>query len=82
MNKAEREHMAKVADLGCILCGGIASIHHAETGAGGRRNHMKVIPLCHAHHQGNEGIHTLGRKKWQAKYGTENELLQKVDEML
>lgn len=78
MTKAERAHMAKVRDLNCILCGGIAAVHHCETGRGGRKNHMKVLPLCYAHHQGWDGIHTLGRKAWQAKHGTEQELMQKV----
>lgn len=82
MTKSEREHMAKVRDLGCIICAGIPAIHHCETGRGGRKDHMKVLPLCYAHHQGDEGIHTLGRKKWQAKYGTEQELMAKVAGMI
>jgi len=35
-------------------------------------------PLCYCHHQGEDGIHTIGRKKWQAKYGTEQELFEKI----
>ena len=33
------------------------------------------IPLCHHHHQGGEGIHTLGTKIWEEKYGTQEDLL-------
>jgi hypothetical protein len=82
MTKSERDHMSKVAELGCIICGGIAAIHHALTGRGGRKDHMKVLPLCYAHHQGWAGIHTLGRKTWQAKFGSEQELLDKVEALL
>lgn len=82
--KEEREYWAKLADLGCIVngCRRRASIHHCGTGAGGRKNHSKVIPLCHKHHQGDEGIHTIGRKLWQIIYGTEEYLMNKAREMI
>lgn len=80
--KAERLHMQTVAGLGCIICAGPCHVHHALTGGGGRKNHMKVLPLCHYHHQGPEGIHTLSRRIWEAKYGTEEELLEEVDHIL
>jgi len=72
MKNSEKEYHAKVRDLGCIICQSPCSVHHCKTGAGGRKNHMLVIGLCHYHHQGDEGIHTLGRKAWQAKYETED----------
>lgn len=80
----EKRYHAKVRELGCIvhLCGAPAAVHHAETGAGGRKDHMKVLPLCYHHHQGDQGIHTLGRRRWQAIYGTEQELMAKVAEEL
>lgn len=73
-----------VRELGCIvhICGGPASIHHAETGGGGRKDHWKVLPLCHYHHQGDQGLHTLSRRVWEPKYGTEQELLQRVADEL
>lgn len=81
--KAEKAHMDRVAQLPCIVCGDeYVCVHHALTGAGGRRNHMAVLPLCHNHHQGREGIHTIGRKAWQAKYGHEIELLERVKKLL
>jgi hypothetical protein len=80
--KAEQEHMDAVRALGCIICYGPASIHHCDTGQGGRKDHMKALPLCHWHHQGEEGIHTLGRKRWSARFGTEQELMIKVRGML
>ena len=54
INKAEKEHLGKVAALGCIVChhegrfGVSAEVHHIRQGAGmGRRNsHFETIPLC------------------------------------
>lgn len=51
----ERRHMNRVAALGCLVCGGEATIHHV-TGYADRigrlpRSHMNVVPLCPPHHQ-------------------------------
>lgn len=73
--------MLHVAELACVVCGSWpVAVHHALTGGlgHGRKNHMLVLPLCFSCHQGERGIHTLGRKAWQAKYGMESELLEKV----
>lgn len=82
--KEERKHMEKVASLGCIICGSPCQIHHLRFGMGmGQRNsHFKTIGLCHYHHTGKEGIHTIGIKSWQKKYGTELELHEKVRQQL
>lgn len=81
--KSEREHIAKVASISCIVCGvWPVEVHHALTGYGGRRNNMKVLPLCFNHHRGVQGIHTLGRKAWQRQYATEQELLDRLDHAL
>lgn len=78
MNKKEREFQAKVRELGCIICRSPAALHHALTGAGGRKDERYVLPLCHFHHQGEQSIHTLSRRVWQEIYGTERELLEQV----
>jgi len=76
--KAQREAWALAAEKGCVICGNSqVQIHHAETGAGGRKNHDKFLVLCYLHHQGQLGIHTLGRKKWQAMFGSEQELMDR-----
>lgn len=82
--KSEKEWMSKVASIGCIICRMPATIHHIRAGMGmGQRNsHYNVLPLCHNHHQGKEGIHTLGTKTWQRKYGDEKELLKKVKSLV
>ncbi len=75
--------MAKIKLMPCVVCCWFpVGVHHAGTGAGGRKDHMKVLPLCETHHTGKLGIHTIGRRAWQARFGTESELLQKVERKL
>lgn len=92
MKSAERLHLSRVASLGCIVCRITgyeftpAEIHHPRTGMGmsQRASHFDAIPLCHIHHRtGGHGlaIHS-GQKTWEAKFGTETELLAQVKELL
>jgi len=32
--------------------------------------------ICHTHHQGSQGIHHLGNRVWEEKYGTQKEMLE------
>lgn len=80
--KAQREHWQRVSEAGCLICGAAPEIHHCHTGGGGRKNHDAVIGLCWLHHRGPQGIHFMGRKKWQAIFGYEQELLDKLESML
>lgn len=82
--RADREHMGRVAALGCILCQHLgygetpAEVHHPRTGAGmGRRaDHTDGVPLCVEHHRGDTGLHGLGRKAFEREYGiTELDLI-------
>ena len=86
MKSAERLYMRAVAELGCIVCRNLgedespANVHHIREGCGtGEKsgNHL-TIPLCHFHHQGGEGIHTLGTRVWQPRYGNELDLLNQT----
>ena len=88
--KAEKLHMNKVAELGCIACRVIgyedtpASLHHirSNVGAGQKASHYEVIPLCPHHHQhGPNAIHQ-SKKNFEADFGTELELLGMVDGLL
>lgn len=91
-NKAERQHMDRVAALGCIACMALgyldspAEIHPTRCDAGGaqRSAHTSVLPLCPTHHRiGGPGVALhAGQKTWEAKFGTETELLNQVDELL
>lgn len=91
MQKAEKQYLARVADLGCIVCdrlgypGTPAEIHHirTHTGAGRRASHFDTLPLCPEHHRGNTGLHGLGRKAFERRYSiTELELLEAVKQKL
>lgn len=82
--------LAKVADLGCIVCRnhGFESpseIHHIREGMGmGQRNdNDHVLPLCPQHHRAGypNGFHHRPRT-WQERFGTEIELLAQVKELL
>ena len=84
--KAEKEYMSSVAELGCIICGAPAELHHPRTGQGmgQRASNFDVIPLCPKHHRtGNYGtaLHA-GQKAFEAKFGTEAELLEKTKHKL
>ena len=92
MNNAEKQHCARVAGLGCILCrlkgceDSPAEVHHIRTGtgAGKRSSHFDTIGLCPTHHRlGNEALHVMGRKAFERYHGiTELELLVWVKELL
>jgi hypothetical protein len=85
--KAEKEIMAKIADLGCIICGNnLVELHHITTlrGFGGRSKHNQILPLCFLHHRGGQrgvALHE-GVKTWEDIHGTQESLLEKVNEQL
>lgn len=89
----EARFMSAIAALGCIACRKdgrhepIVSIHHID----GRTKpgaHFLVLPLCGPHHQQDDTdlrgrISVHGRKAtFQARYGTQLELLAECIEML
>jgi len=78
--KAQRARWQILRDHGCIICGqSYPSIHHLFTGGGGRKNHDKVAALCHYHHQGEQGIHTLSRKVFSERFMSEEKMQQKAE---
>jgi len=87
MKKADKEHYDKVARLGCSLCRHLGygetpcEIHHIRRA--GKRDTAPVIGLCPEHHRGNAGIHGLGRKAFEKRYGlTEEELLEQTNNLI
>lgn len=91
MKKAESDHIAKVVSMGCIVCVNLeygetpAVPHHiGNSSMGMKATNYEVIPLCPWHHnQGGCGqaVHS-GRKSFEAKYGTEQELLKQTLEWM
>ena len=84
-----RRYWKAVAAVGCIVvgstpCEGRITIHHCGTGAGRRKDHRKVLPLCWGHHLGAQGIDgkRMSKRDWQAKYGTETALLKRLERLL
>lgn len=90
MTKVEKQHLSRVAGLGCVACwlmgfpGTPAEIHHPRSGqgVGVRASHSDAIPLCPAHHRGTQhpavpSIH-LAKRAFINQFGTEQELLELV----
>ncbi len=65
--------MGRVAALGCCICQGPAQVHHIrdQTGMGMHSGHLETIPLCHYHHEGEQGIHHMGKNAWERVYGAQ-----------
>jgi hypothetical protein len=92
MTNAEREHMARVAALGCVVCRNLglgptpAEVHHPLKN-GKRIGYKVTIPLCTLHHRSgvkNE-IHVSRhpwRKAFESRYGTEQQLLEQTQREL
>lgn len=71
-NADEARHMDRLAQMGCLVCGKPASLHHVMKARGKvrRRDHRFVAPLCREHHQGDKGVHGLGSEEaFKALYG-------------
>ena len=85
-NKVERERLKTIGEMPCYACfqdgrETNAEVHHirTQTGLGLRPSHFATIPLCGFHHRyGKVSVH-LGKKAFVAKYGTEQEILEKVN---
>lgn len=89
MTKDEKDHMRKVAEMGCIACRKLgyydtpAELHHIKKGVMGKRSsNYEVIPLCPYHHRlSNESYHQ--NPQWFTEtFGTQTELLAEVLEWL
>ena len=85
-NKVERERLATIGNMPCYACfqdgrETNAEVHHirSQTGLGLRPSHFATIPLCPEHHRfGKVSIH-LSKKAFVERYGTEQEILEKVN---
>ena len=92
MNAADKRHLDAVQGLGCLIClhmgypDSPAEIHHVRTMHGRRitRDHSFVLPLCPIHHRiGGWGVaFHAGSREWQRIHGTEEMLLNEVNQRL
>lgn len=92
MKKAEKLHVNKIAELGCVACfvqfgewGTPGEIHHTRTkcGAAQRSGWLEVICLCVGHHRhddkraGKIAIHgNAGKRQFVEIYGSEESLME------
>lgn len=98
MKKSDKKHLAKVSDIGCIVCKNEslgqtpAELHHIRNGYGRaqRAPHTETIPLCPYHHRLGDGGHRYRGQigyhynslAFEKRYGTERELLEQVRRIL
>lgn len=77
---AQRARWDEITQLGCLVCGRAATIHHVTASIhGGRmtRRHDRVVPLCPVHHQkvfdpfhnAPQSVEALGHRGFFKKYG-------------
>ena len=72
-------HKNWVASQLCMIprCLDRSSVHHIRIN-GEPKDHFKTIPLCHEHHQGDTGIHGMGKHAWRKIYGHELDMLEEL----
>lgn len=66
---AERRHMDRLAQMGCLVCGANAEIHHVHSDGFQRltRTHKRAVPLCPPHHRtGQEAVHVMSHAGFNA----------------
>lgn len=85
MTKAEKTHKAQLVELGCMVCRsefGITDspvqLHHLRTGGWGKGDYTTLIPLCYEHHMGDSGIHGMGTKAFERRYGPQSRMLSEA----
>jgi hypothetical protein len=85
-NKIERERLATIGNMPCYACfqdgrETNAEVHHIRkhTGMGLRPSHFDTIPLCSGCHRTNKISVHLGKREFVKRYGTEQEILEKVN---
>ena len=80
MKKAEKEHLRRVAEMGCYVCSRPAEIHHIrhQTGLAMRSSHYENIPICPDHHRLTKISVHLNKKEFVKRYGTEQQILAEI----
>ena len=80
-----KRHMARVAQLGCVICGARpVEVHHVIHGRYGQRkaSDFDTIALCVHHHRiGPEAIHT-NKAAWMDRWGPDHSYLARVAAIL
>ncbi len=89
MTKAEKSHKQALTEIGCIICRkeyGITDspvqLHHLRSGGWGKGDYTTLIPLCWEHHLGDTGIHGMGTKAFERRYGTQSDMLILANQLI
>jgi hypothetical protein len=73
MTNARAKWRNNLATLNCVVgkrhggCTGGLQLHHVAEGSGLRHDYA-LVPLCHGHHQGQDGLHGMGSKNFIRLY--------------
>lgn len=82
----DKKYLAKVKNLPCCICGACppSDPHHKKefTGIALKSSDYDAMPLCYEHHIGNTGIHGLGRKEFERRYGLQSKLVERTRRLL
>ncbi|GEM_PF-4548663 len=67
-----KDYRVWLISQGCIVCGQHKTVNAHHVGKPGTSlkdvDFGGTIGLCHLHHQGSKGIHSLGKKGWQKTF--------------
>ena len=90
--KERKARFEAIAATGCVVCRlqhGINTephIHHAlgikYRAMGKKADDSKTYGLCHFHHQGQMGIHTMGLKAWEQVFYDQEFLLEYTEQLI
>lgn len=81
----ERRHLDRIAALGCLVCGGAATVHHVTSNGFQRiaRTHRRAAPLCPRHHMiqwgPKDSVEALGHAGFAVTHGVD--LLAEADRL-
>lgn len=68
---AERRHMDRLAQMGCLICGGPAEIHHLTSDGMKRitRSNARTAPLCMWHHRlGEDAVERISQRAFNERF--------------
>lgn len=78
-------------EAGCLVCGQAPQLHHVTGGSIKDRGLLKSknsknsdwlqIPLCINHHTGKDGIHSIGVRTWEERYGEQSYFIDRLCEV-
>ena len=89
----EKKWLNITKQIGCIVCilkgtirpfqvDGAYTANHHINGCRKPDAHLNSIPLCDGHHQVGEYARHRNKKRFEAEYGTEAELLEATEKLV